>query len=108
MRAQVFFPSCWDGQNLDSPDHQSHMSYPIGAYNDGACPDSHPVHLLSLFYEYLAPTGNFPYNGAGTWMLSNGDNQGLRFHGTRFYSYTGLNMHLMVSSLQATLQMGMQ
>ena len=22
------FPTCWDGKNLDSPDHMSHMSYP--------------------------------------------------------------------------------
>ena len=25
LRAQVFFPACWDGKNLDSPDHKSHM-----------------------------------------------------------------------------------
>lgn len=25
MRSQVFFPSCWDGVNLDSADHQSHV-----------------------------------------------------------------------------------
>ncbi|KAI0686677.1 WSC-domain-containing protein [Cytidiella melzeri] len=81
MRAQVFFPSCWDGKNLDSVDHISHMSYPVGAYNDGSCPESHPVHLISLFYELLAPTGDYPYNGAGSWSLSNGDPLGLRFHG---------------------------
>lgn len=81
MRAQVFFPSCWDGKNLDSPDHVSHMSYPVQTYNGGSCPDSHPVHLISLFYELFVSTGNFPYNGAGTWSLSNGDTRGLRFHG---------------------------
>jgi hypothetical protein len=26
MRAEVFFPSCWDGVNLDSTDHTSHVS----------------------------------------------------------------------------------
>ena len=81
MRAQVFFPSCWDGVHLDSDDHKSHMSYPIGAYNDGYCPDSHPVHLISLFYELFAPTGDFPYNGPGTWAFSNGDTAGYRYHG---------------------------
>lgn len=81
MRAQVFFPSCWDGQNLDSEDHKSHMAYPIGAYNDGSCPDTHPVHLISLFYELFAPVGDFPYNGAGTWSFSNGDTNGYRYHG---------------------------
>lgn len=29
LRTQIVFPSCWDGKNLDSSDHQSHMSYPI-------------------------------------------------------------------------------
>src|SRR5690349_3007618 len=24
----VVFPQCWDGVNLDSPDHKSHMAYP--------------------------------------------------------------------------------
>src|SRR4029079_19174567 len=26
---EVFFPQCWDGVNLDSPDHKSHMSYTV-------------------------------------------------------------------------------
>lgn len=26
LRAETFFPSCWDGQNLDSADHKSHVS----------------------------------------------------------------------------------
>ena len=28
LRAEVTFPSCWDGLNLDSADHKSHMAYP--------------------------------------------------------------------------------
>lgn len=39
-------PSCWDGKNLDSTDHRSHMSY--GAYNgygEYVCPDTHPVNI---------------------------------------------------------------
>ena len=27
IRATVIFPSCWDGVNLDSPNHQSHVAY---------------------------------------------------------------------------------
>jgi hypothetical protein len=27
IRSQVFFPSCWDGVNLDSADHSSHVSH---------------------------------------------------------------------------------
>ncbi|OJT05575.1 hypothetical protein TRAPUB_3588 [Trametes pubescens] len=69
----VFFPSCWDGVNLDSADHKSHMAYPIQNYNSGDCPASHPVHLVSLFYEMLVSVDQFPYTGAGTWVLANGD-----------------------------------
>ena len=37
--ATVVFPQCWDGVHLDSPDHKSHMAYPI----NGGCPATHPV-----------------------------------------------------------------
>jgi hypothetical protein len=26
LRAEVFFPSCWDGVNLDTPNHKDHVS----------------------------------------------------------------------------------
>ncbi|KAL1948678.1 hypothetical protein VTO73DRAFT_10484 [Trametes versicolor] len=81
MRAQVFFPSCWDGVNLDSDDHKSHMAYPIQNYNSGDCPASHPVHLVSLFYEMLVSVDQFDYTGAGTWVLANGDTTGYGHHG---------------------------
>ena len=92
MRAQVYFPSCWDGVNLDSADHKSHMSYPIGQFNGGVCPSSHPKRLISLFYEYIIPTGDHPYHGAGSWSFSNGDQNGLRFHGmSRHYTVPASN-----------------
>ncbi len=48
-------PSCWDGLNLDSPDHKSHMAYPV---ND-ACPADHPVALpmLEAKVAYKLPGG---------------------------------------------------
>lgn len=39
---------CWDGVNLDSSDHQSHMYNTItqdGFVNAGTCPSSHPVRM---------------------------------------------------------------
>ncbi|TBU27996.1 WSC-domain-containing protein [Dichomitus squalens] len=81
MRAQVFFPSCWDGVNLDSADHKSHLAYPIQNYNSGDCPDSHPVHLVSLFYEMLVSVDQYSYWGPGTWVLANGDTTGYGHHG---------------------------
>jgi hypothetical protein len=69
IRAQVFFPSCWDGVNLDSADHKSHMAYPIQNYNGGDCPSSHPVHLISLFYEQIFDVGEYiPYVGKPTYV----------------------------------------
>lgn len=35
----VWFPDCWNGTDLDSPNHQSHMAFSTG----GRCPASHPV-----------------------------------------------------------------
>ena len=28
VRMQVFYPSCWNGVDLDSPDHAAHLAYP--------------------------------------------------------------------------------
>ena len=44
MELTVVFPQCWNGVDLDSPDHRSHMAYP----EDGACPASHPIALPEI------------------------------------------------------------
>ncbi|KAL6708576.1 hypothetical protein ACN47E_002557 [Coniothyrium glycines] len=85
LRAQVFFPACWDGINVDSSDHKSHMSYPSGGeYNTGPCPSSHPVHLISLFYEVHYDTNRYLSDWTGTqhpFVFANGDATGYGFHG---------------------------
>lgn len=83
MRAQVFFRSCWDGVNLDSADHMSHMAWPSGGVDGGECPKSHPVRLVSLFYEFIYRVQDFPHNGAAgpTWVFANGDTTGYGMHG---------------------------
>lgn len=42
--ANTLAPNCWDGKNLDSPDHRSHMAYLADRDNSGIgrCPASHP------------------------------------------------------------------
>lgn len=54
----LVFPQCWDGVNLDSPDHKSHMAYP--EFNSSStwtaerqyrCPVSHPVVVPELSYH---------------------------------------------------------
>jgi hypothetical protein len=54
VRMDIFFPSCWDGVNLDSTDHKSHMAYPVasGSQNGAACPESHPVPIVRPSYHY--------------------------------------------------------
>jgi hypothetical protein len=54
--------SCWDGKNLDSPDHQSHMYNTItrdGFINAPPCPASHPVRMPQLTYETVWDTTKF-------------------------------------------------
>ncbi|KAH0556930.1 hypothetical protein GP486_005282 [Trichoglossum hirsutum] len=83
LRAQVFFPSCWDGVNLDSPDHKSHMSYP-SVYNSGVCPPSHPKRFISLFYEVTWNVDDFKdmwTDGKWPFVLSSGDPTGFGYHG---------------------------
>ncbi|KAA8621519.1 WSC domain containing protein [Pyrenophora tritici-repentis] len=88
LRAQVFFPQCWDGKNLDSPDHKSHMSYPSGTvYNGGNCPPTHPVHMISIFYEILYDTARFESewdDGKNPFVFSQGDATGYGLHGDFF------------------------
>jgi hypothetical protein len=77
----VFFPACWDGENLDSPDHKSHMAYPDGIDN-GQCPTSHPIHLVSIFYEVYFDVARFnALNDGGRFVLANGDPTGYGLHG---------------------------
>ncbi|GJE85355.1 DUF1996 and WSC domain-containing protein [Phanerochaete sordida] len=80
IRMQVFFPQCWDGVNLDSSDHKSHMAYPVDNYNGGTCPSSHPVHTVAIFYEQIIPVSPYNYWGEGAYVLSTGDPTGLAYH----------------------------
>lgn len=53
--------SCWDGKNVDSADHKSHIAYPSsGTFEStGPCPSSHPVRLPQLMYEIMWDTREF-------------------------------------------------
>ena len=63
LQARVEFPQCWDGVNLDSPDHKSHMAYG----RDGGCPASHPVAIPDITFnvDYIVGSG-----GTNGWRLS--------------------------------------
>ena len=62
IRATITFPSCWDGRNLDSPDHAAHMAYStdgVGVLAGTGCPASHPVRVPQLMYEVAWNTSAF-------------------------------------------------
>lgn len=47
--AKLVFPDCWDGRNLDSANHKSHMAYSTGERS--SCPSGHPVKLPQITFE---------------------------------------------------------
>lgn len=67
--AMVMFPQCWNGFDLDSPDHSSHMAY--AEHRGGpwhVCPASHPVPLPQITVNLHQPVED-PRGSAG-WRLS--------------------------------------
>jgi hypothetical protein len=66
----IVFPQCWDGRNLDSPDHKSHMSYVVVAAGGSgyACPASHPVALPEITFNVIYTVQKA--NAALSWRLS--------------------------------------
>jgi hypothetical protein len=51
LEPSVVFPNCWDGVNLDSADHKSHMAY--GLFKaPWSCPVGYPVRIPRLTVAY--------------------------------------------------------
>ncbi|KEI38605.1 uncharacterized protein L969DRAFT_62718 [Mixia osmundae IAM 14324] len=107
LRAQVFFPSCWDGINANSSDHKSHMAYPDGMDN-GACPSTHPVRLVSLFYETTFSVTAFTSlrtqarNATQPFVFSTGDVTGYGFHGDFLNGWDKTVLQTAVSNCNAS------
>ncbi|CAA7258583.1 unnamed protein product [Cyclocybe aegerita] len=89
IRSQIVFPACWDGINLDSPDHKSHVAYPT----NGACSSIHPVALPQLFIETIWDTRQFnsmwPSNGKQPFVYSMGDPIGVAQHADYAFGWDG-------------------
>jgi hypothetical protein len=52
VAVEVFFPQCWNGHDVDSPDHRRHMAYAI---EGKGCPAGYPVVLPQIGYAALYP-----------------------------------------------------
>jgi Domain of unknown function (DUF1996) len=92
---EVSFPQCWDGVNLDSPDHKSHM-----AYASNGCPSDHPVALPNISYEIHYDVTDSTQ--ASRWRLSS-DNYnaslpaGYSAHGDYFMGWDAATMNTIVA-----------
>jgi Domain of unknown function (DUF1996) len=74
VMAQVQFPDCWDGANLDSSNHRSHMAYARDATSNApaaTCPSTHPVQLPQMTIDISYATAIRPLR------LSSGDHNTL-------------------------------
>lgn len=78
IRAEIMFPSCWNGKDLDSDDHMSHMAYP-DLVDDGKCPEGFEQRLVSLMYETIWNTNAYKGDD-GEFVWANGDPTGYGYH----------------------------
>jgi hypothetical protein len=77
LESYLDFPQCWNGRDLDSTDHKSHMSYPV----NGACPASHPVAVPKLRQVMRYPVSGNP----AAFRLASGP--GYTMHGDFFNAW---------------------
>ncbi|MGE9693026.1 MULTISPECIES: DUF1996 domain-containing protein [unclassified Streptomyces] len=88
LESYLDFPQCWNGKDLDSADHKSHMSYPV----NGACPPSHPVPVPKLRQVLRYPASGNP---AG-FRLASGP--GYTMHGDFFNAWPAAEMQRRVTT----------
>jgi hypothetical protein len=79
----VSFPQCWNGRDLDSPNHQDHMAYSnlnLSTFNK--CPATHPVAIphITLNIHWRIPAHNPALRLSSDNYVYNGSNAGYSAH----------------------------
>ncbi|KAF9532660.1 hypothetical protein CPB83DRAFT_847146 [Crepidotus variabilis] len=94
VRAQINFPSCWDGKNTDSPDHKSHVAFLSGGPDSGTCSDpNYPITLPRIFMEVYWATGDWDKlrgqakNPSQPFVYAMGDPTGYGYHADFMYGW---------------------
>ncbi|KAI6081545.1 hypothetical protein F4821DRAFT_248981 [Hypoxylon rubiginosum] len=97
IRSVITFPTCWDGKNTDSANHQDHVSYPetgdTSVGSSGTCPTTHPVKIPQVMLEVMWDTRIFndpdlwPEDGSQPFVWSTGDSSGFSQHGDYVFGW---------------------
>lgn len=108
VNLNFIYPNCWNGVQLDSADHKSHMSYPL---KNGTCPRTHPVVLPiagASFDWHIPKDFDSKYWRLSSDMYDNSLPGGYTMHMDLFSAWQPLFINMIVDNvLKPTKESGM-
>lgn len=88
LKIRIRFPDCWNGVDLDSADHKSHMAYS----RRGACPETHPVPVPQINMNVV-----YPASGGPNVVLASG-NSPLTGHADFFNAWDQATLEMLIEN----------